>query len=185
MTAFNSLNSLDYSLLVQIHSVAQSSLLDSAMPYVTNLGTMGGIWALFALILIANREYRNVGIICIAALLLTTVIGEGILKHLIQRPRPFVQYPTIGLLIPSPTSFSFPSGHTGSSFAAAWVIARNLKKLAVPAYLLAAAIAFSRLYLMVHYPTDVLAGILVGTASAVCAEILFKKYMNRKEVQNT
>lgn len=184
MTAFNSLNSLDYNLLIQIHSATQSSFLDSVMPYVTNLGELGAVWVLLSLFLIANKKYRNVGIMCLAAMLLTTAIGEGILKHLIQRPRPFVQYTAIELLIPKPSSSSFPSGHTGSSFAAAWILSRNLKKAAVPAYILAAAIAFSRLYLMVHFPSDVLAGILIGTASAVCAEILFKKYMKRKEIKS-
>jgi len=185
MTAFNGLNSLDYSLLIQIHSVSQNSFLDSVMPYVTNLGTMGAVWILISLVLISNRKYRNAGIMCIAAMLLTTAIGEGMLKNLIQRPRPFVQYPTIELLIPKPSSYSFPSGHTGSSFAAAWILAMNVKKAAVPVYILAGAIAFSRLYLMVHYPSDVLAGIILGTASAVCAEILFKKYMKSKEMKRT
>jgi undecaprenyl-diphosphatase len=185
MPAFNGLNSLDYSLLVQIHSATQNSFLDSVMPYVTNLGTVGAVWLLFSIFLISKREYRNVGMMCIAAMLLTTAVGEGLLKHLVQRPRPFVQFPTIELLIPRPSSYSFPSGHTGSSFAAAWILARNLKKAAVPVYALAAVIAFSRLYLMVHFPSDVLGGIIVGTACAACAEILFKKYMNSKEMSRT
>ena len=180
MSLFNSLNSIDYNLLIQIHSVTQNSFLDSVMPYISAMGDMGAIWILFSLILLANKKYRMVGIMCLAALLLTATIGEGVLKNLMQRPRPFVLYPSIQPIIPKPPSFSFPSGHTGSSFAAATVIARNLKKAALPAFALAAAIAFSRLYLMVHYPSDILGGILIGTVCAICAETLLKKYWTRK-----
>lgn len=180
---FNSINSIDYNLLMQIHSATQSSFLDIVMPYVTDLGNMGAVWIIISLILIANKRYRNAGIMCLVALLLTTITGEGILKNIVQRPRPFVQYPSIHLIIPKPPSYSFPSGHAGSSFAAAWIIARNLKKVAVPVYILAAAIAFSRLYLMVHYPSDILAGILLGTACAICAEMLVKKYLIRKDMK--
>ncbi len=129
----NSLNGIEYSLLIKLHNAAGSSFLDAAMPYVSDIGNMGAVWIIFSLILIANREYRNIGIMCLAALLLTTVIGEGLLKNIIQRPRPFAQFASIQPLIPEPSSFSFPSGHTGSSFAAATVIARNLKKAAIPA----------------------------------------------------
>jgi undecaprenyl-diphosphatase len=180
MSLFNNLNSIDYNLLMQIHSVTQNSFLDSVMPYVSAMGDMGAIWILFSLILLANKKYRMVGIMCLAALLLTTTIGEGILKNLLQRPRPFVLYPSIQPIIPKPPSFSFPSGHTASSFAAAWVLSRNLKKAGLTAFTLAAAIAFSRLYLMVHYPSDILGGILLGTVCAICAEVLFKKYWTLK-----
>ena len=180
MKVFNSLNSLDYNLLMQIHNMTRSSFLDSVMPYVSAMGDLGAIWIIFSLILLANKKYRRVGIMCLAALLLTTIIGEVVLKNILQRPRPFVQYPSIQLLIPKPPSFSFPSGHTASSFAAAWIISRNLKKAALAAYILAAAIAFSRLYLMVHYPSDILGGILLGTVCAVCAEALLKKYWTKK-----
>jgi len=180
MSLFNSLNSIDYNLLIQIHSLTQNSFLDSVMPYISAMGDMGAIWILFSLILLANKKYRMVGIMCLAALLLTATIGEGVLKNLMQRPRPFVLYPSIQPIIPKPPSFSFPSGHTASSFAAAWIISRNLKKAALAAYILAAAIAFSRLYLMVHYPSDILGGILLGTVCAVCAEALLKKYWTKK-----
>jgi undecaprenyl-diphosphatase len=179
----NSLNGIEYSLIIKLHNAAGSSFLDAAMPYVSDLGNMGAVWIVFSLILVANRKYRNIGIMCLAALILTTVIGEGLLKNIIQRPRPFAQFPSIQPLISEPSSFSFPSGHTGSSFAAATVIARNLKKVAIPALTLAAAVAFSRLYLMVHYPSDILGGIILGVACAVCAEILVKKYLRMKEMK--
>lgn len=179
----SNLNGIEYNLLIQLHNAVSNSFLDAAMPYVSNLGNLGAVWIIFSVILLANRKYRNIGIMCLAALLLTTVIGEGLLKNIIQRPRPFAQFASIQPLILEPSSFSFPSGHTGSSFAAATVIARNLKKAAVPALALAAAVALSRLYLMVHYPSDILGGIILGVACAICAEILVKKYLSRKEIK--
>ena len=179
----SNLNGIEYSLLIHLHNAVSNSILDASMPYVSDLGNLGAVWIILSMMLLANRKYRNIGIMCLAALLLTTVIGEGFLKNIIQRPRPFAQFTSIQLLIPDPSSFSFPSGHAGSSFAAATVIARNLKKAAVPALALAAAVAFSRLYLMVHYPTDILGGIILGVACAICAEILVKKYFGRKEIK--
>lgn len=180
---FDAINGIDYSLLIQLHNMTGNSFLDTVMPYVSGLGNLGAVWILITLMLLASKKYRSIGIMCIAALLLTTIIGEVILKHLIARPRPFVQYPSIHPLISEPSSFSFPSGHTGSSFAAAVVIARNLKKAALPALILAAAIAFSRLYVMVHYPSDILAGIILGTACAILAQLLYKKYSAGKEMK--
>lgn len=176
----SSLNGIEYSLLIQLHNAATSSFLDSVMPYVSNLGNLGAIWIIFSLFLLAKRKYRHIGIMCLAALLLATVIGEGLLKNIIQRPRPFLEFASIHPLIKAPSSFSFPSGHTASAFAAATVIARNLKKAAIPALTLAAAIAFSRLYLMVHYPSDILGGIILGIACGVCAEIFGKIYLRLK-----
>ena len=180
MRVFNSINGMDYNLLMQIHSITQNSFLDSVMPYISAMGDLGAIWIIFSLVLIASKKYRMVGIMCLVALLLTSTVSEGVLKNLLHRPRPFVQYPSIQLLIPKPPSFSFPSGHTASSFAAATVIARNLKKASLPAFIIAAAIAFSRLYLMVHYPSDILGGILLGIFCAICAEAILKKYWRRK-----
>ena len=180
---FSSLNGIEYSLLIQLHNAVGSSFLDTAMPYVSEMGNLGAIWIIFSLILIANRKYRHIGVMCLAAVLLTTAIGEGILKNIVQRPRPFLQFASIQPLIPEPSSFSFPSGHTGSSFAAATVIARKFKKAALPALTIAAVIAFSRLYVMVHYPSDVLGGIILGITCAICAEILVRKYLVRKEMK--
>lgn len=84
--------------------------------------------------------------------------AKSVLKNLIQRPRPFTLLPGVSLLIPPPGSSSFPSGHTGSSFACAAAIFLLNRKWGVPALALAALIAFSRLYLSVHYPTDLLCG---------------------------
>ena len=90
-------------------------------------------------------------------------LGEGILKHLLNRARPFVVHPISQMLIALPTTSSFPSGHASSSFAAATALLRNHKRAGIASYALAGLISLSRLYLYLHYPTDVLGGILLGS----------------------
>jgi undecaprenyl-diphosphatase len=81
----------------------------------------------------------------------------------VQRPRPFVTFTDLKIIIPTPSEFSFPSGHTASSFAAASVFYKHLpRKIGIPAIVLAGLIGLSRLYVGVHYPTDVIAGVLMG-----------------------
>ena len=101
------------------------------------------------------------------------MLGEGILKHIIERSRPFSTYESLHIMIPKPSSYSMPSGHTSASFAAAFMLAYYFKNIRVYIYSLASLIAFSRLYLLVHYPSDVLTGILLGYLSYL---IVIKSY---------
>ena len=106
-----------------------------------------------------------------AALLGSLLINNQLLKNLVQRPRPFVKFTDLKIIIPTPSEFSFPSGHTASSFAAAAVFYRHLpRKLGLPAVILAGLIGFSRLYVGVHYPTDVIAGAVMGIFLSYLAE---------------
>lgn len=155
-------------------------LFDRVMPFITMLGEYGFIWIIFGLLLLIRRDTRRFGIICFAALLLNFLLGEIILKNLISRPRPFTLLPEITLLIPPPSSFSFPSGHTASSFTAAVAICFYDKRYGVAALILALLIAFSRLYLSVHYPTDIIAGILLGVACAFAARWGYASFLEKK-----
>ena len=107
------------------------------------------------------------------ALLGSLLINNNLIKNIVQRPRPYVTFTDLQIIIPQPSEFSFPSGHTSSSFASAAVFYRHLpKKFGVPAVILAALIGFSRLYVGVHYPTDVLAGAVMGILLSYMAEYL-------------
>lgn len=159
----------DNYILLCINNNMHGYVMDKMMVFITHLGSGGFIWITIAVLLMINKKYRNIGFMVLGALLLNTILCEGILKHLVQRMRPSTYIPAANLLIPKPSSYSFPSGHAASSFAAAGVLAKYFKGYAFVFFGLASLIAFSRLYLNVHYPTDVLAGIILGL---ICSKII-------------
>ena len=171
---FEVLQNYGVQILDFINENLHNPIMDKVMVAITSLGNGGLIWILISLILIFIPKYRKVGIMAICALILTTIIGEGILKHLVRRPRPFASLSDIELLITAPTSYSFPSGHTGSSFAVAGVIGSQIKKLRFYVFPLAILIAFSRMYLYVHYPGDIIGGVILGLCSSQIVLYIFK-----------
>lgn len=175
---------MDMGIIWWIQEHLRNGFTDWFFPAVTFLGDKGLIWILLGLALLFFPKYRKWGIAMLCALLLTTLLGEGLLKHLIARPRPFMHYPDLALLIPPPSTYSFPSGHSAASFAAAVVLFRCRRSFGIPALVLAALIAFSRLFLFVHYPTDVLAGILLGTAVGLLTCYLFRKFWQLRPVSS-
>ena len=119
---------------------------------------------------------RKTGIIVAAALLMDLVLCNLILKNLVARVRPYDVNTAIAILIKKPLDFSFPSGHTAASFAAMTALfLAKMKKAWIAALILAVLIAFSRLYFYVHYPTDVLGGIVVGILSGVLGYAIVEK----------
>lgn len=139
---------------------------DAAMPFVSSLGNAGMIWVLLAVILLVLPTTRKTGAVLAAALCFDAVLCNGILKNLFARIRPCSINTSIQLLIEHPREYSFPSGHTAASFAAASALYfSGRRKFWIPALVLACVIAFSRMYLYVHFPTDILGGILVGIFS--------------------
>ena len=163
------LYNIDNSILSFIKNNMHGHIMDKVMVIITSLGNGGAIWIIISVLLMINKKYRKIGFIALGALILSTIFGEGILKHVVQRIRPSADIPAINMLIAKPLSYSFPSGHTASSFAAAGVLSKYFKKYALGFLALASLIAFSRLYLYVHYPTDVLAGIILGL---ICSRII-------------
>ena len=147
---------------------------DAFFPFITHLGEAGAVWLCTAVLLLCFKKTRTTGVLVLLTMLLTFVTGELCLKNLFCRPRPCHVFPEIPLLVTRPTSFSFPSGHSASSFTAAVMLFLRHKK-AWPALLLAAGIAFSRVFLFVHYPTDILAGALLGTVFAIAVYLVYSK----------
>lgn len=143
---------------------------DACMCFITSLGNAGLIWIVLAAVLIAIPRTRKSGIIVAAALLIEVALCSGILKNVFRRVRPFDVNTAVQILITKPRDFSFPSGHTAASFAAAAALYfAGERKLFIPALVIACLIAFSRMYLYVHYPTDILGGLIIGTLSAYAA----------------
>lgn len=162
---------MDLEILLWIRDHLHNPFTEAVFPAVSFLGNAGLVWLLTAALLLCVRRYRRTGVLLLAALAITFVCNDLILKQLVERPRPFVDHPELFLLIEPPLSWSFPSGHSASSFAAAAVLLwRGRRSWGVAALVLAALIAFSRAFLFVHYPSDVLIGSLVGFAiGTLCA----------------
>lgn len=149
------------------------------MPLISSLGNFGIIWIAITIFLVVNKKYRKTGITMAISLLLCLLIGNITLKPLIARIRPFDVRTQIELLIPRPEDFSFPSGHTMTSFAAATVLLLNNKRWGIYGLTLASVIAFSRLYLFVHYPSDIVGGMIIGIAIALVSKrIVMKRVTN-------
>ena len=166
--------SFDLPILDWIASHIHCPALDWLMPKITLLGDAGIFWIICALILMVIPKTRKAGFSMGLALLMGLVLCNLTLKPLVGRIRPYdYQWEhysrTIELLIEAEHDFSFPSGHTIASFEAAFALLLGNKKLGIPAMILAVLIAFSRLYLYVHYPTDVIASVILGIGLAILA----------------
>jgi len=141
------------------------------------LGNNGFIWIVITVVLLFTKKYRECAIVMAVALLLSYLICNVGLKNLVSRDRPFWIDERVILKVEEPPDFSFPSGHTFSSFAAAVTLFIYSRKMGIAALALALTIAFSRLYLFLHFPSDVLASIVLGSATAGLAIVFFRKLM--------
>lgn len=155
--------------LQQIHN----PVLDKIMVFLSLIGEAGIVWIVLAIVFLIMKKTRRCGAQMVVAMLLTFIIGNLILKNAIGRERPCWIEPTVALLVKNPTDFSFPSGHSMNGFTAAVTILFYDKRWGIAAVVLAALIAFSRLYNFVHFPTDVFAGIVIGTVIACVTNALF------------
>lgn len=156
----------DFYILNAIQAI-RTPFLDFIMPYITYLGSGGTVWITVSVIMLLFKKSRKAGMTLLISLLLGLLISTLGLKNIIARERPFNTAGALlnadSLLIGIPSGrFSFPSGHAVSSFSAAAVLMLYDKRLGIPALILAALIAFSRLYLYVHFPSDVIAGMILG-----------------------
>lgn len=166
---------VDLAILHGIQNAIGCDFLNTIMPIITMFGEKGALWLITGLVLIFIKPYRRWGITLICAVAAVWVVGDLILKPIVARPRPFVTDPSLlSLLVEAPADYSFPSGHTSSGFAAAVVLLfSNVKKpWKVLGCVAAVLIAFSRLYLCVHNPTDVLAGALMGIVAGVVLSLI-------------
>lgn len=165
------LTHLDGNILLFIQRFIRNDIFTPFFVNVTKLGNAGFIWIVLSILLLFSKKTRRVGSMGLCALFLSLIVNNVLLKNLVARTRPFDALQMLAPLIQKPTDFSFPSGHTGASFAAAIVFFRNLpRRFGVPALFLAICIAVSRLYIGVHYPTDVLGGLFIGIVLGLFAE---------------
>ena len=171
--------SFDLPILDWIQANMRSGFMDFIMPWITILGDAGIFWMICAGVLAISKKYRRIGFGMAIAMVLGLLVCNVTLKPLVARIRPYDFQETLGvtvnLLIEKQHDFSFPSGHTIASFEACTVMLLGSRKLGIPATILAILIAFSRMYLYVHYPTDVIASVILGTLFGVIGYLVTHK----------
>lgn len=164
--------SLDQTVLHWLRDTLTCPALDLLMPKITLLGDNGAIWLLAAGGLLCTKKYRKQGLVLLGGLAASVLVGNVVLKNLIARPRPCWLDTSVQLLIADPTDYSFPSGHTLSSVIGATILTKTDRRFGYAAIPLAALIAFSRLYLYVHFPSDVAAAAVLGVGIGLAAHTI-------------
>ena len=177
------MNDFDFSILNSIQEKFRGNVMDKAVPFITKFGDKGIFWLTCGTVLIFTKKYRKCGVAMISAISGGFVIGNLIIKNAVKRSRPCWISPLSDMLIAVPSDYSFPSGHSTASFAGAVVLFRYNRKLGIPALALASLVAFSRMYLYAHFPTDVVAGSLLGIAMGTMAVKATEKYTEKRKLR--
>ena len=166
---------IDGRILLWIQDFLRFDWLNPIVLSITKLGDAGTVWIVLTALLLLWKKYRKTGGAMATALLLGYLATNLLLKNLVMRPRPFDAIPQLEALVHA-GGWSFPSGHSTSSMAASIVMFRQLpRRVGIPARALGILICLSRLYVGVHYPTDVLCGALIGIVAGLCAIQLQRK----------
>jgi len=176
----NALSLYEGQFLIWIQNNLRTPALNPIIGFITHLGNAGILWIALTIAMICYRKTRRVGITCALSIIISFTVANLILKPLVARIRPYDLIQELGITIEVQSDKSFPSGHATNALACAWVMFRCMKRrYGLPALILALVICLTRLYVGVHYPTDVLAGIAIGIASAELSIRLVKVLRRR------
>ena len=176
---------LDGEILLWIQMYLRNEVLTPVLTFITHLGDKGLFWIVLSLLLLIKKSTRKTGVLSLLSLLITFLIVNVCMKNGFARIRPYETLTDLLFLIEKQSDFSFPSGHSASSFASAVVLFKRLpKRYGIPILILAVLIAFSRIYMGVHYPTDILAGILIGSIVALLIVYVNKRIEKKKIMTN-
>lgn len=164
---------LDKDILLYIQDNIRCGILDKIFPTITHLADGGIFWIILTAVLLFFKKTRKAGVASAIALVGSLLLNNGILKPLVNRTRPYELIDTLKLIGKAASDGSFPSGHTAGSFASEVALFPNLKKrYGIPLLILAFCISFSRLYIGIHYPSDVAAGFLSGLVLGILANVI-------------
>ena len=175
-------SNMELQILHAIQEIHQGWLTE-VMRLFTTIGESGFVWIAIAIVLTCIPKTRKCGLTMMIAMAITYLVGNLFLKNVIARPRPCVVDNSVILEIPFPSEYSFPSGHSSNGFAGAVTIFCYYHKAGILCLLMAAVIAFSRLYFFVHYPTDILGGLVLGTLDALLAVYIVKRLEDRADAK--
>ena len=176
------MNQFEASIILWIQENLRGPM-DAVVQCITYLGDDGILWIAMGIVLLFWKKTRPIGITVLISLLFDYLIINVALKALIARPRPFVVNELITPLVTNVSPYrSFPSGHSGGSFSAMFALYKWVpKKIGIPALILATMVALSRLYVGVHYPTDIIAGCIIGFICSVLANYIVRWTMKKSE----
>lgn len=179
MDFLDTLMNIDEDILLYIQESIRNASADKIMKAVTHLGDMGILWIIIIFTLLVSKKYKKTAFIMALTLSIGLLITNLILKNSVHRTRPFHAIEKLFPLINKPEDWSFPSGHATSSIGCGIAMLRNLpKRYGLSGFTIGLLIAVSRMYLGVHYTTDVVAGALIGTFSAFTSEKIINKADN-------
>ncbi len=168
------MNSVEIQILKFVQETFSCDFLDAIFKFVSYIGNKGAIWIVCALILCIFKKTRKAGIISAISLIFCLTIGNMTLKPLIGRMRPYEFDTSLKVIIPLLKDASFPSGHTMAAFAFCHSTAKIYKKYRIPLYALAVFMGLSRIYLCMHFPTDVIFGAFFGILFAIASQKIYE-----------
>ena len=169
------MNTFEIEILKTLNSLFSCHVLDVVFKFISFLGNKGAVWIIMAIILMVISRTRKCGLTAGLALILCLLIGNAVLKPLFSRIRPYDFDTSIKLIIPALSDPSFPSGHTMAAFATAEAIRKYYNKAGIFVYIGAVLMGLSRIYLCVHYPTDVIFGAAFGVVFGMSAYIIIER----------
>ena len=177
------IQSVDETILLGLQEYLRGGVLDGPLKLLTTLGNAGILWIVLSVIMLFFPKLRKAGILALVAMGVCYIFNDMIIKNLVERPRPFLTMPELWTMVEKPASWSFPSGHTCSSFAAAGIWCRTVEQrwIRAGAVILAALMGFSRMFVGVHYPSDVLVGMCVGLVGSQLIYLAWQKWSRRGE----
>ena len=177
------ITNIDLGIMMFVQENLRSEIGNAIMKFITHLGDGGWLWIAIGVALLLFKKTIVAGFSVLISLAINALFTNITLKDLIARPRPFVVNDAIVPLVGGVSPYrSFPSGHSGGSFAAMLALSKWVpKKIGIPAIILAAMVALSRLYVGVHYPTDILGGFVVGLVCSFAAYRIVKYVMRKRE----
>lgn len=172
---------IDFAILNGLQNILHCKFSDIFFANITHFGDAGIFWIITSILLLISKKTRKFGIVLLFTMGVCFISYDLVIKNLVGRLRPYQQNPMFQIIIPEPHGSSFPSGHSAISFCAAtlYFLFRKecefAKKVWIPVLILAVLIMISRLYLYVHFPSDVLCGALLGIAFGTCGFLISKR----------
>ena len=177
----NFIQTIDLAIMYSIYTIGGNAILDAAAVLLSHIGSFRLGIITVGILLMLKKETRQIAYILFAAALLSGILVY-IIKEITARPRPFIELglTEADILIHTNPYRSFPSGHTAAAFAVASVVAYYLKRWVIPAAIVACIAGFARIYLLVHYPSDVIAGAAIGIGVTLTIIWIFEKRIKTK-----